>query len=134
MIIGQVVAAGQEAGVVALEPRVKIGIAGTDRVFHTEEAVVDTGFTGWLTLPQTLIARLGLTYYGQRPANQASGEILMFDIYGGLVAWHGGPRPVLVHRVDGKPLIGMALLSGSRLTVDAREGGWVLIEGNDQPP
>lgn len=53
----------------------------------------------------------------------------MFQIYGALVMWHGLPRPVLVHKINGDPLIGMALLEDSRLTVEAREDGDVTIEG-----
>ena len=128
MITGKVVQTGRQAELVWLEPRVEINIAGHDRVFRSEEAVVDTGFTGWLTLPAATIERLGLTYYGQRPANQAAGDAEMFDIYSALVWWHGAPRPVPVHRAEGTPLIGMGLLNGSRLTVDSWEGGDVVIE------
>ncbi len=128
MITGTVVATGRQAGVVWLEPRVEINIAGLDRVFRSEEAVVDTGFTGWLTLPEATIEELGLNHYGQRLANQAGGEAEMFDIYGVLVLWHGRARPVPVHLAEGIPLIGMGLLNGSRLTVDSWEGGDVVIE------
>ena len=128
MITGKVVVTGRQAGVVWLEPRVDINISGFDRVFRSEEAVVDTGSTGWLTLPEATIERLGLTYYGQRPANQAAGEAEMFDIYGVLVLWHGLPRPVPVHHAEGTPLIGMGLLDGCRLSIDSWEGGDVVIE------
>ena len=42
-----------------------------------------------------------------------------------------GFQPVLVTTLesDSTPLLGMALMWGSRLTVDARQGGEVLIEG-----
>ncbi len=36
--------------------------------------------------------------------------------------------PVAVIAAEGQPLVGMALLRGSRLTVDAVPGGEVLIE------
>lgn len=52
----------------------------------------------------------------------------MFEIYGALVLWHGHHLPVLVHKTSGEPLVGMALLQGSRLTVVAREDGDVIIE------
>ena len=75
-----------------------------------------------------LVEQLGLTHYGQRPANQAAGEADMFNIYSALVLWHGRPRPVVVHGTRGSILIGMALLHGSRLIVDSWEGGDVVIE------
>ena len=128
MITGKVVAIAREGGLDWLAPCIDISIAGTDRVFRTEMAVVDTGFTGWLALPGESIARLDLTPYGQRPASQASGETRMFDIHSALVLWHGVARPVPVHRAEGTPLIGMNLLNGSRLIVDSWEGGDVVID------
>lgn len=128
MIRGQVVAAGRDGPVEFLTPRVTLEIAGRNRVFQAEEAYVDTGFTGWLTLPESIIQELGLTRYGRRFALLASNDISRFQVYGCLVSWHGVARPALVHQSESKPLIGMALLANSRLTVDARAGGDVVIE------
>ena len=127
MIRGTVIARTQN-GLVYLEPRVSISVANRNQVFRVEAAVVDTAFTGWLTLPDASIRELGLPHYGQRPANQADGEAQMYDIYGALVSWHGRTRPVPVHQSGSMPLIGMALLHGCRLSVDAWEGGDVVIE------
>lgn len=129
MMTGTVIAIAREGGLDWLAPCIDISVAGGARVFHTETAVVDTGFTGWLALPGESIVQLGLTPYGQRPANQASGETRMFDIHSALVLWHGTPRPVPVHRAEGTPLIGMGLLNGSRLIVDSWDGGDVIIDG-----
>ena len=136
MIKGRVTATRAPDGTVILEPRVSIQISGRDRVFHMEEVVVDTGFTGYLTLPESIIKRLNLISYGQRPATLASGERQMFDIYGALIRWHERIRPAIVHRAGGPPLIGMSLLSGSRLIVESWEGGSVTIEEamSGQPP
>ena len=115
-------------GTAALEARVAIDIAAGDRDFQAVDVVVDTGFTGWLTLPGSVIRQLGLGHYGQRPAILASGETTTFDIYGAFIQWHGQDRPAIVHQAEGKPLMGMALLNGSRLLVDAWEGGDVIID------
>ena len=128
MIEGTVIAQETEDNNIRLEPHITIEVAGVDRVFQSENVVVDTGFTGALTLPESTIAQLGLTRYGRRPAVQASGERRMFEIYGALVSWHGNLRPVFVYLSESRPLLGMALLMGSRLTVDAWEGGDVTIE------
>ena len=128
MIEGTVIAQETEDNSIRLEPHITIEVAGVDRVFQSENVVVDTGFTGALTLPESTIAQLGLTRYGRRPAVQASGERRMFEIYGALVSWHGNLRPVFVYLSESRPLLGMALLMGSRLTVDAWEGGDVTIE------
>lgn len=128
MIVGKVIAQETEDNVTRLEPRITIDIAGVNRVFQTESVIVDTGFTGALTLPESTVTQLGLTRYGNRPDVQASGERRMFEIYGALVSWHGRLRPVLVYLSDSRPLLGMELLNGSRLIVDAREDGDVPIE------
>ena len=127
MITGKVKAEVDQNGYIYLKSRISISIAGVDRAFLNRDATVDTGFTGGLALPGDTIERLRLTFYGRRPANQASG-VGMFDIYGALVSWHGEHRPVLVYKTNGEPLVGMTLLEGSRLTVDARKDGDVIIE------
>ena len=128
MIEGKVQVSIADAGIVLLQPRVTIGIADSSRTYHIEEVVVDTGFTGWLTLPERNIQELGLTYYGQRRAVLANEEQIASEVYSALISWHGHPRPVLVYRIEGPPLIGMSLLTGSRLIVESREDGNVTIE------
>ena len=128
MIRGRVNATGRDPGLTYLLPRIAVRVAGGNRVFQTEDAIIDTGFTGWLTLPQEAIDDLGLTYYGQRPAVLADNQEKMFDLYGALVSWHGNHRAVLVLQTEGAPLVGMALLRGNRLTIDAWDTGDVVIE------
>ena len=131
MIAGKVNSEVDKDGYVYLKPQITLSVAGVDRVFRMSQVTVDTGFTGWLALPGDTIEELGLNSYSQRPANQAGG-VGMFSIYGALVLWHGEQRPVLVHQITGDPLIGMALLEGSQLKVDAREDGDVIIEEQPQ--
>ena len=45
------------------------------------EVIIDTGFTGWLTLPAADIRRLGLPYAGYRYSITASGNMERFDYY-----------------------------------------------------
>ena len=132
MLQGQVILAGREGPLEFLSPRVAIEIAGAARIFRPLEAVIDTAFTGWLTLPAAVIQELALTHYGQRDALLASNAVSEFEVYGVLVSWLGAVRPVLVHQSESRPLIGMALLADCRLTVDAWDGGQVLIA--ERPP
>ncbi|MBA2345915.1 MAG: hypothetical protein H0V83_12630 [Rubrobacter sp.] len=53
---------------------------------------------------------------------------MQFDYYEGRVLWHGAVRSVAVIGAEGQPLIGMEMLRGSRLTLDAEPGGEVLVE------
>lgn len=92
------------------------------------EVIVDTGFTGWLTLPEADIRRLGLAYAGHRYSITASGNAERFDYYRTSALWHGRPYAVEVFESIDQPLLGMELLEGSRVTVDARDGGDVIID------
>ena len=68
-------------GAAGLQAWVTIEVAGSDEVFRTTDVVVDTGFTGWMTLPETVIERMGLDLYGRRPAVLANGETTILDLY-----------------------------------------------------
>lgn len=101
-----------------------------DREGRTQplEVALDTGFTGYLTLPASSITQFGLTYEGVRTFALANGEFQSFDSYEALVVWHGSPRAALVLQSEARPLIGMQLLWGSRVTMDTLTGGAVEIE------
>lgn len=126
MINGAVHILGQEGSIILWEPRIEVAIAGVSRNFRTVGVVVDTGFTGALALPASIIQELDLTQHGERTVHLADGQGRL-PIYGALVSWLGQLRAVPVHQVDGDPLAGNALLTGCRLTVDFRSGGGVLI-------
>ena len=98
------------------------------------EVVLDTGFTGYLTLPSESISQLGLPSVGQRTFELANGELFDFRVYLGSLSWHGRPSDVLVLQSDSVPLLGMALLWGSRITMDALNEGEVTIEELPPPP
>lgn len=112
-------------------PRVSITVANIEEPERTitVSAVVDTAFTAHLTLPNASIRELGLTQRGEQPAMLASGEVEHFAVYAGLTSWNGQDRLIPVFESNSEPLLGMAMLWGSRLTVDAWEGGDVTIEG-----
>lgn len=99
-------------------------------VNYTEkiEALIDTGFTGELTLPSDLIERLGLPRIGELPITLGDGQIVDVEMYLAIVLWHGEERIVQALCTDGKPLIGMSLLYGNRLTLDVLTDGKVSIE------
>ncbi len=92
------------------------------------ETILDTGFTGYLTLPTESILQLGLLSVGQRAFELANGELFEFEAYLAEVAWHGRLSDALVLKSDSAPLLGMALLWGSRVTIDALPDGAVTME------
>ena len=87
------------------------------------EAVLDTGFTGSLTLPPAMIANLGLRWRSRGYATLANGNVEQFDIYAATVVWGGTPRPILIYAIDAPPLLGMALLAGYDLRARVVAGG-----------
>lgn len=101
-----------------------LGIEGPIQI----EAVIDTGYNGFLTLPRTTIEELDLTFVGPTRAALGDGNEVTMDLFLASVQWEGGARDVLVLETDGGTLIGMALLGGCRLVMEVEEGGGVFIE------
>ena len=103
-----------------------VGNAGGQRqVINT---VIDTGFNGFLTLPSAVIAALDLPWNASDIVTLGDGSETLFDLYAVTIIWDGQYRKIDVAESETEPLIGMALLYGYRLQVDAIEGGIVRIE------
>ena len=92
------------------------------------EAVVDTGFDRFLTLPPRVVSELGLTFAGVNLVQLADGSEAALDGYAVTVLWDSRPRRVVAYVSDTAPLVGMALLAGHSLCVDIEAGGRLTIE------
>jgi predicted aspartyl protease len=90
--------------------------------------VIDTGFDGALTLSSADIIALGLPWRRRGRALLANGTESVFDIYEATVMRDGILRRVAVDAADIAPLIGMRLLGGCELTIQAVVGGQVTIK------
>ncbi|CCH91609.1 conserved hypothetical protein [Microcystis aeruginosa PCC 9432] len=90
-------------------------------------AVIDTGFTGFLSLPIAAIRELELSWSYRDRATLGDGSEVLFDIYDGMVIWGGQYREIEINAAETEPLIGMSLLRGYRLQVDTVQGGLVTI-------
>jgi clan AA aspartic protease len=112
----------------ALEATIRLTVQGASAQTHEIEAVIDTGFSGFLTLPPRLITLLRAAWLGRQPGLLADGSIQVFDIYATTVVWDGQPRAVEIEAVDAQPLIGMALIHGCDLRIHVANGGSVTIE------
>lgn len=104
-----------EVEVIGLNQRAKI------------EAILDTGFTGYLTLPEFLIDYLRLPQIGTRRTIIAHGRAILLDLYLAKVIWHGEERDIEVLQTDKQPLVDMSLLRGSHVTLDVAPDGDVTI-------
>ena len=111
-----------------LEAVVTLPLQDTSGRMQEVEAVVDTGFNGYLALPPMLIEDLELPVVGDGEAVLADGSEAAFDVYGITVLWDGQPMYVETGAVGVDPLIGMALLDGHNLNIDVENGGRVLIQ------
>ena len=92
------------------------------------EAVIDSGYTGWLTLPPTAIAALNLRWRTVGRGILAHGSVSSFDVYQGNVVWDGRVRRIFVDEFDATPLVGMALLRGYEYKMQVRARGKVTIK------
>ena len=111
-----------------LEAVVALSIAGENSATELVEFVIDTGFTEDVALPLNIINRLGLLpAAGIVELTLADGSVERFQRYTAYVLWHGRWREVIAVALDGEPLIGMDLLRGSNISVDAAPGGVVAI-------
>ena len=80
------------------------------------EAVVDTGYNRYLTLPPGLASALELPFVTTNPAFLADGSEVTFDVHSVTVLWDGHSRDVDVHVSDAAPLVGMRLLDRHSLS------------------
>ncbi len=120
MITG-IVTAGREA-------IIRLKVRGPNGRWRQFDAVVDTGFDGWLCLPSPMIAQLGLPWCRRGRAQLADGSECVFDIFEGTALWHRRAQRITVDEADTMPLVGMALLHGSRLEMEIRAGGKVILK------
>ena len=91
------------------------------------EAVIDTGFNGWFSLPPAIITALQLPWLTQGRGLLADGSLTVFDIYQVTVIWDGQPRNIPVEAADTDPLVGMSLLYGYEWHIQAIDAGTVTI-------
>jgi clan AA aspartic protease len=92
------------------------------------DTVIDTGFSGFLTLPCDIISVLELPWEGRDVATLGDGTSCTFEVYMAIVIWDGQYREIYVNESETVPLIGMRLLRGYDLRIQTIEGGTVTIE------
>ncbi|MCY3918372.1 MAG: clan AA aspartic protease [Chloroflexi bacterium] len=92
------------------------------------EAVIDTGYSGFLTLPPSLVEELGLPFLLHGGAVLANGDTATFGVHGVTILWDGRPRFIEADAVGPLPLAGMSLLDMHDLSIQVRDGGRVVIQ------
>ena len=107
---------------------IELEVVGSNQMKGKVEAVMDTGFNGYLILPSDLVNRFKLQLAGNRRATLGDGNTVVLDGYLANVVWHDQEREILVLQAEGGPLLGMSLLYGNRVTATIVDGGDVTIE------
>lgn len=107
------------------EPIIPLSIHGFDSQVLTQDAIIDTGFNGWLSLPPDLIAELSLKWKRRGRAILGDGSECVFNVYEAVVAWDELLITIPVDEADSEPLVGMSLMEGYQLTMQIVEGGHV---------
>jgi clan AA aspartic protease len=107
------------------EPIIPLSICGSDGKVYTQDAIVDTGFNGWLSLPPELIAQLNLKWKRRGRAILGDGSECVFNVYEAVLVWDGNFITIPIDEADSEPLVGMSLMEGYQLMVQVFEGGRV---------
>ena len=108
-----------------LEPIVALSILDRHGQPHPVDAVIDTGFSGYLTLSPALITSLGLRWLMKQQGTLADGTVHVFDVYVGTLVWDGSSLDVQVEAADNEPLLGMNQMAGHDLRIRIQKGGAV---------
>ena len=110
------------------EATIQLVIQGDHGQQETIEAVIDTGFTGSLTLPPLLITALGMQWRGRQHAMLGDGSVRFFEVYAATIFWDGQIRTVEADAAETEPLLGMRLLARHEVCLQVVDGGTVTIE------
>jgi len=101
-------------GVVTAEREavVRLKVFGPEGKNSDVDAVLDTGFTGHLTLSPEVIQELGLPLLGSRRTILADGSRVALDVHSAQVLWGDRRRPVQILAAGraGGTLAGMSLI------------------------
>jgi predicted aspartyl protease len=111
-----------------LEATLQFQIEDSSGHLHVIDTVIDTGFTGDLTLRLAQISALGLPQTGVIVAQLADGTLHRTAVHEAILVWDYHPAQVRIQAVETTPLLGTRLLAGHELKVHFVPGGTVTIE------
>lgn len=109
------------------EAVIRLNVRGPTGRRRTLDAVIDTGYDGWLSLPPDVVSRLQLPWRRRGLALLADGTESVFDIHQGVVVWDKRQRRIPIDAVGLVPLVGMAMMNDYELQVQVRSGGRVTL-------
>jgi predicted aspartyl protease len=117
-----------------LEAVVAVPLVGRDGRQLAIEAIIDTGFTGFLTINSATAAALGFPIRGQMRALLADGSETVLDVCTATATLFGVARKFDAQIVESTSLVGMKLLQGTRVSMYVVERGRVEIRPEPTKP
>ena len=113
---------------ISLHAVISIVFQISDVYLRDLEFVIDTGFTGYLTLPIHEVEALGLPFVYFTRAHLADHSEIRLPVHEGIILWDGQEVKVSVLATGERPLLGTSLLDEHELLVRFIEGGLVSIK------
>ena len=104
------------------EAAMRLIFKGVNGIEANLQVTVDTGFSEYVSLPQTWVDALALPFARYNDVTLADGSDIQAAVYEGIVVWDEQDKSVEVHCLEGDPLIGMSLLLEFLLTLPVRIG------------
>ena len=114
-----------------IEAVVLLSLRGPEGQAREVSAVIDTGYSGYLTLPPSLVAELELPYVLSSRATLADDTEVGFSVYRVTLLWDSSARHIETDAIGSTPLVGMSLLDGHDLSIQVKDGGHVLIQATE---
>jgi clan AA aspartic protease len=110
------------------EATISLVVVNESRQTKLITAVIDTGYTGFLSLPSEIITELNLSWTGIDRGTLGDGSEVTFEVYAAKVIWDGEYRDIPINEAETDPLVGISLLYGYDLHIQTVEGGNVTIK------
>ncbi len=118
MKIGEIQTIGRF--LIPISPIEAISNSGETRTY---EAMLDTGFSGWMSLPRTEIDELELPYGFSHVLELADGSDLRAGFYVGEFFFADRIFRVPVTALGETPLLGLSMLKEAQITMNVIENG-----------
>ena len=112
-----------------IEAVITLTLLGNEAGSEDVSFVIDTGFSGALTLPIDIISRLNLPLADddKTEITLADGSEKIVSVYVARLLRHGRQCEFEVFALGSELLVGMELLRGSNISIDAAPNGAVTI-------
>lgn len=110
------------------EPLVKIGILIDGKV-NAHEAIIDTGFNGFISIPHKIIRITSWQFIGYEAYELASGELIKDKVYlGDIIFCNQRKYTYILSNKTDEILIGTKLFSDKTLTINFKSKKLEIID------